>query len=217
MARKIGKNAKKAKKYADLRAKQKLANEMLYGAKNYLNKDHSAIKNALQRKKKFYSKRGLKNPPKLSFKNLTVKDLPMYEQLLDSIINNTYLNPLKYQQHIDKLKENTSKQILDAFGGNAEEYDSFLESDVFKQLIDMGVNPSNLINYMEDFYTNGFDLADFIAMSRAFMQETNAGSFTVDDFFIFADSWQDEKQNKEPDDTFKEQAKAWYEKSKKDG
>jgi len=107
--------------------------------------------------------------------------------------------------------------VLDAFGGNAQEYDSFLESDIFKQLIDMGINPSDLINYMEDFYTNGFSLADFIAMSRAFMQEIDTGSFTVDDFFMFADTWQDEQQNSEPTETFKEQAKAWYEKSKKDG
>lgn len=215
--KRIGKNAKKAKKYADLRAKQKLANEILYGAKDYLGTDHSAIKNALQRKKKFYNKRGLKNPPKLSFKNLTVKDLPMYEQLLDSIINNTYLNPQKYEQHIEKLKENTSKQILDVFGGNAQEYDSFLESDIFKQLIDMGINPSDLINYMEDFYSNGFSLEDFIAMTKDFIKDVDAGSYTIDDFFIYADEWQDEKQNSEPDESIKEQAKEWYKKSKKDG
>lgn len=213
--RKLGKTALKAKKYADLRAKQSLANQMLYGSKKYLKGDHSARKSALQRKKNFYNKRGLKNPSRLTFKNLTIKDLKAYENLLDSIINNTYLNPEKYKEHLNRIKENVSQNVLDAFGGSAEEYDDFMESDIFKMLIDMGIDPSTLVRYMQEFANSGFSMTDFINASREFIQEVDAGTYTIDNFFAFMDEWQERKQgNDETTKTFKEQATEWFNKTK---
>lgn len=213
--RKLGKTALKAKKYADLRAKQKLANQMLYGSKTYLKTDHTARKNALQRKKNFYNKRGLKNPPRLSFKNLTIKDLKAYETLLDSIINNTYLNPEKYKEHLNRIKENVSQNVLDAFGGSVEEYDDFMESDIFKMLIDMGIDPSTLVRYMQEFANEGFSMEYFIRATKYFIEQANAGSYTIDDYFSFMDEWQErEKELDETTKTFKEQATEWFNKNK---
>lgn len=213
--RKLGKTALKAKKYADLRAKQAMANQMLYGSKKYLKTDHSARQNALQRKKNFYNKRGLKNPSRLSFKNLTVKDLKAYETLLDSIINNTYLNPDKYKDHLKKIKENVSQNVLDAFGGSAEEYDDFMESDIFKMLIDMGIDPSTLVRYMQEFANSGLSINDFITASREFIQGVDAGNYTIDSYFSYMDEWQDaQRENDETAKTFKEQATEWFNKNK---
>ena len=206
---KIGKRAKTAKKYADLRAKQKMANQILYGAKKHLKQDHKAIKQALERKRLFYKNRGLKNPPKLSFKNLTAKDLKAYEQLLDSIINNTYLNPDKYEEHIKKIKENVSQQVLDAFEGSAEDYDEFMDSDIFKQLIDLGIDPSTLVRYMQEMYENGFTLDDFIKASKEFIELMDEGNYGIDEYFSFMDEWQDKQDGGTGD--IQERARKWYE------
>lgn len=188
---------------------------MLFGSKKYLKEDHTARKNALQRKKNFYKSRGLKNPPRLSFKNLTVKDLKAYEQLLDSIINNTYLNPEKYKEHLNKLKENTAQNILNAFNGSVEEYDEFMETDIIKMLIDMGIDPSTLQRYMQEFANEGFTMDDFIKASKYFIEQANAGSYTIDDYFSFMDTWQDterERRENETSKTFKQQAEEWFSK-----
>lgn len=217
MARKIGKRAKTAKVYATLRAKQKMANEFLYGAKNYLKADHKAIVNAKARKKRFYNKRGLKNPSRLSFKNLTKKDLIAYENLLDSIIESTYLNPEKYKSHLERIRENLSNQVLDAFGGSAEDYDDFIESDIFKMLIDLGVDPSSLVRYMQEFVENGFTMDDFITAAKAFIKAFNEGTYTADMFFEYMDDYQDknsDSSNSTGDfDDIVKQAKSWYSKT----
>ena len=192
---KIGKRAS-AKKYAGLREKQKLANEFLYGSKKYLKEGHSARTNALAMKKQFYKSRGVETRGKLSFKNLSTKDLKAYEQMLDSIINNTYLNPQKYQEHIKKVKENNAKQILDMFADDsgdedsgAKAFDDFMLSDIISQLIQEGINPSTLMNYISSWSDGGFTLEQFIEASKSFMEEYEAGNYSITDFFGYMDDY----------------------------
>ena len=100
---KIGKHAQ-AKKYKELREKQALANQMINRARGYLKPEHKALKNLKAKKKQFYNTRVLKSPAQLSFKNLSRSDLQAYERLLDSIINDTYLNEEKYNKHKKCIK-----------------------------------------------------------------------------------------------------------------
>lgn len=183
-----------AKKYADLREKQKMANEYLYGSKHWLKQGHQARTNALSMKKQFYKSRGLETRGRLSFKNLSRADLKAYEQLLDSIINNTYLNPQKYQAHLEKIKSNTDKQILSIFADSGDEsgaqaYDDFLQSDIFKMLIDVGINPSSLVNYITSWESGGFSLSDFVEKSKEFVELFNEDEYTTDDYFAFMDEY----------------------------
>lgn len=192
---KIGKRAN-AKKYAGLREKQKLANEYLYGSKKYLKEGHKARANALSMKKQFYKSRGVETRGKLSFKNLSKSDLKAYENMLDSIINNTYLNPTKYQEHIKKIKENNESRILDMFSGDstdedagAKGFDDFMMSDIISYLINEGINPSALMTYIQSWSTGGFSLQQFIDASKRFIEEYEAGNYSISDFFGFMDDY----------------------------
>ena len=193
MARKIGKRAKTAKKYADLRAKQRLANQYLYGSKEWLKVDHKERKNALARKRQFYKTRGLRNPSKLSFKNLTTGDLRAYETLLDSIIENTYLNPDKYQKFKESQTQNGDKafeKMFDSF----EEWDEFRNSDIFSMLIELGLDPSALYRYIQEWYDGGYTIDEFVEGAQEFIKEYGEGNYTIDEFFEFMDNWKSRRE-----------------------
>ena len=176
-----------AKKYKKLRELQATANRMLYKS-THIEKTNGKRKQVLAMKRQFYKSRGIKNPSRLSFKDLSPKDIKAYEQLLQSIINNTYINPEKYKQYQDKMREKFNEQGYDF------EYDKIkdiLESDYISDLIEIGMSPSEFWQvYGELTKEYGeIDEEDFFDMLRAFRIDFNNGDVTIDDFFVYADEW----------------------------
>lgn len=176
---KIGKRAK-SRKYNELRQLQSEANKMLYGSKEWLGIDHRARKKALERKRLFFAKRGLKNPSRLSFKNLTTADIASYENLLRSISESTYLNKEKYEE----FKE-SQKGIWEDHFDTWEEFNAFTESDVFNMLIELGLDPSALYLYIQEYLDGGYDIDTFIDQSKEFIERYKEGDYTIDDYFLF--------------------------------
>lgn len=186
MAQKIGKHSQ-AKKYKELREKQAIANRMIRRAKEYLKPDHKALKNLKAKKRQFYNTRGIRTPSLLSFKSLTRQDLKAYERLLDSIINDTYLNEEKYNRHRERQEEQFRDMGVDDMDSAIE----VLESDIVQDLINLGLSPSDIIAIIGEYQARGFDVNDFITMCKFFMSEVNSDNMTIDDFFVYADYFMD--------------------------
>lgn len=185
---KIGKRAG-AKKYAKLREKQATANKMLYKS-THIEKSHGKRLAVVKMKQQFFKSRGIKNPSMLSFKNLSTADLKAYEKLLDSIINNTYVNPEKYEKMIDKQRQQFEQSDF-ANDMDFADYTNFWSSDITNILMELGVDYKELLNTLNDFTNNGLNMDDFISMSTQFLKDNANGSYTLDDFFVYADDYID--------------------------
>ena len=183
---KIGKRVN-AKKYANLRKKQAQANKMIKEAKGRLKQGHDALDRLKEHKGKFYHKRGLKSQGNLSFKNLETKDLDAYENMLDSIINDTYINETKYRQHEEKMKERIKEWFNndDVTDEMISEFNEKLEGDLFNDLLSQGMTPSELATLESEYVINGLTPEDFYEMIRDFKSSNE----TIDNFFTYADSY----------------------------
>lgn len=187
---KIGKRVK-AKKYKSLREKQATANAMLKEAKGRLKEDHRNIKNTKKKIAQFYHSRGLKVPSRLSFKSLSTKDLKAYNNLLDSIINDTFINKEKYDKYRDKMEENFKEQFGDSLPDvSMDDFINIMNHPIVKQLLDMGMSPSDFIELYEEFVGQGLSDRDFLLMLYDFSKELGE-DFLVEDFFIYAEEWQE--------------------------
>ena len=175
-----------AKKYAPLRAKQAQANRYLRQARRDLKPNHKALLQAKQRIKLFYNARGIKTPSLLSFKQLSTHDLKQYEQLLDSIIENTYLNPQKYEEHENIMKEKMRSWFKDADDETIDRYNEILESDIVSELFSLNMTPSELAVIYENYNEMGLSDADFMDMINEFLQDSNK---TIDEFFTHANGY----------------------------
>lgn len=187
---KIGKRVK-AKKYKPLREKQATANAMLKEAKGRLKEDHRNIKSTKKKIAQFYHSRGLKVPSRLSFKSLESKDLKAYENLLDSIINDTFINKEKYDKYRDKMKENFKEQFGDEL--DEEEMTDFLdimEHPIVKELLNLGMSPSDFVDLYQDFIHEGISDKEFLIMLGDFSRELGE-DFLVEDFFVYARQWEE--------------------------
>lgn len=187
---KIGKRVK-AKKYKPLREKQATANAMLKEAKGRLKEDHRNIKSTKKKIAQFYHSRGLKVPSRLSFKSLTTKDLKAYENLLDSIINDTFINKEKYDKYRDKMEENFKEQ----FGDELDEEDmvdflNIMNHPIVKDLLDLGMSPSDFVELYQEFLDQGLSDREFLLMLGDFARELGE-DYLVDDFFNYAEEWQE--------------------------
>lgn len=186
---KIGKRVK-SKKYKLLREKQATANAMLKEAKGRLKEDHRNIKGTKKKIAQFYHSRGLKVPSRLSFKSLTTKDLKAYENLLDSIINDTFINKEKYDKYRDKMEENFKEQ----FGDELDEEDmvdflNIMNHPIVKDLLDLGMSPSDFVELYQEFLDQGLSDREFLLMLGDFARELGE-DYLVDDFFNYAEEWQ---------------------------
>lgn len=183
---KLGKRAK-AKKYASLRAKQAQANKMIREARGRLKSGHNALDRLYEHKKTFYNKRGLKTVGQLSFKNLESKDLGAYEALLDSILNDTYINKEKYESHEEKMKERIKEWFNsdDVDGAVVDEFNEALEGDVFNDLLSLQLPPSELATLENEFIISGLSTEDFFNMVKSFDPKNN----TINDFFVYANDY----------------------------
>lgn len=187
---KIGKRIK-AKKYKPLREKQATANAMLKEAKGRLKEDHRNIKGTKKKIAQFYHSRGLKVPSRLSFKSLTTKDLKAYENLLDSIINDTFINKEKYDKYREKMEENFKEQ----FGDDLDEEDmvdflNIMNHPIVKDLLDLGMSPSDFVELYQEFLDQGLSDREFLLMLGDFARELGE-DYLVDDFFNYAEEWQE--------------------------
>lgn len=183
---KIGKRAG-AKKYAKLREKQATANKMLYKS-THIEKSHGKRIAVLKMKAQFYHSRGLRNPAMLSFKNLTTADLKAYERLLDSIINNSYVNPEKYKKMIDRQREQFEQSEF-ADDMDFEDFRNLFESDIYNMLYELGLTPSQLARVEAEYMRAGATPSDFLRMCTSFLNEYSNGSYTIADFFVYADEY----------------------------
>ena len=192
---KLGKRAK-AKKYAPLRQKQHTANTYIKQAQTTLRggKSNFAIKRTKAKLKQFYNSRGLRMPSQLSFKSLSKKDLEMYEQLLDSIINDTFINPDKYAEYRERMRDYYDEQISEYAEREEipeDEIDDFIdimESDIVRDILNLGITPSELARVEAEYMNAGLSTQEFYEMLREFMKKYGNDGL-VDQFFTFADEW----------------------------
>ena len=184
---KIGKRTS-AKKYAHIRILQAQANKMLYKS-THIEKSHGKRKQVLAMKRQFYKSRGIKNPSRLSFRNLSPKDIKAYEKLLKSIIENTYINPEKYKQYQQKMEKIFNENH---YGVKYEEVKDIFESDIGDELSELGLGYKDFWEtYAEvnEEYSKSFTVENFIEMLKAFKNDVDLGSFNLDDFYVYADAW----------------------------
>lgn len=187
---KIGKRVK-AKKYKPLREKQATANAMLREAKGRLKEDHRSIKSTKKKIAQFYHSRGLKVPSRLSFKSLSTKDLKAYNNLLDSIINDTFINKEKYDKYRDKMEENFKEQFGDELDEDEiVDFLNIMQHPIVKDLLDLGMSPSDFVELYQEFLNEGLSDREFLLMLGDFAREVGE-DYLVDDFFNYAEQWEE--------------------------
>lgn len=187
---KIGKRVK-AKKYKPLREKQATANAMLREAKGRLKDDHRNIKSTKKKIAQFYHSRGLKVPSRLSFKSLSTKDLKAYNNLLDSIINDTFINKEKYDKYREKMEENFKEQFgEDLTDEEVEDFVDVINSPIVSELLNLGMNPSDFKDLYLAFINEGISDKEFMIMLTDFYNESGE-DLKIEDFFIYAEQWEE--------------------------
>ena len=183
---KIGKRVN-AKKYKELRELQTKVNKMLY-ASDHIEKTNAKRQQVLAMKRQFYKSRGIKNPSKLSFKNLSPKDIKAYKNMLESIANNTFINPKKYKDYQQKMREK-----FDSYGYDFEyeEIKDVLENDLVQELINEGLSPSEFWQVYSEITSEygKIDIHSFYDMARDFLNGLRYGDLTINQFFEFADDY----------------------------
>lgn len=191
---KIGKRVN-AKKYKHIRILQAQANKMLYKS-THIEKSHGKRKQVLAMKRQFYKSRGIKNPSRLSFRDLSPKDIKAYEKLLKSIVENTYINPEKYKQYQQKMRDK-----FESYGYNFEfeEIQAVLDDDFVKSMLDeLDMSPSDFWQVYNDIKGENISVTenDFIEMLISFNNDVHTGDITVDDFYVYADAWLNQRADR---------------------
>ncbi len=186
----IGKNMLKMK-YEPIRRKQALANKMIRESHSYLKKDHDVYKEIREKKRTFYHSRGMKSKASLSYKDLRYGDLRAYENMLDSIINNPYLDREKYEELNRKNIQNIREGLLkdsDASLEQVQQVADIIESQIGQDLINMGLKYDVLDAYKE-YSDDDMPLEMFFGMLNDFSKSVKLDYATLDDFLLYADEW----------------------------
>lgn len=189
---KIGKRTG-AKKYKKLRELQAKANRMLYKS-THIEKTNSKRKQVLAMKRQFYKSRGIKPPKHLSFRDLSPKDIKAYEKLLIAITENTYINPEKYKQFQDKMREKFEQQ---GYEFEFDDIKDIFDSDIISELLDLGLSPSDFWQVYNDITVDYGEIKpdEFITMLMRFENEMKYGDMTIDEFYEFADNYFNRRAN----------------------
>lgn len=187
-----------AQKYKELRILQARVNKMLYKS-THIEKSNMKRKQVLAMKRQFYKSRGIKNPNYLSFKDLQPKDIKAYTELLKSIENNTYINPEKYKQYQDKMRDK-----FDTYGYDFtfDEIQDVLNDDVIDDLIKDGMSPSDFWAIYDDYTKGNTDeqrVDEFLKMALQFKRDYDAKNVALDDFYVYADAYFTSKTGKSND------------------
>lgn len=188
--RRIGKNITKPK-YDRIRQKQALANKMIKESHGWLKADHQQYKELREKKANFYHKRGLKSTSKLSMKNLRYGDLKAYENMLDSIIENSYFDREKYEEMNEKNIKNIREGLLHDTNASLEKVTRIidvLESQTAQDLIDLGMK-YDIVDIYNEFNDNAIPPELFIDMLDDFHRDYKEDSTTFDSLLVYADEY----------------------------
>ena len=188
---KIGKRAS-AKKYESLREKQAKANALVLESRKRLGATHKEVQKITKMRRLFFEKRGVKSSGRLSFKNLQAKDIDAYKNFLDAIINahenNTYLNPVKYNNMRAKLETAFNKQYKDkGINITPDQLVDIVESDVVAQLKELGIAYKEVFESFRDY--PDMKTEDVLDALNKFMDAYGEGSTTGDDFLLYIDDY----------------------------
>lgn len=187
----------KAKKYQSIAKKQALVNKYLRNAKETLGADHRSYVATLEKIHRFQKKHNLTRQSKLSMTGLKTNDVKMYDTLLDSIIDSTFINPEKYKAHV----ENQAQFFIDqGWGSDEDEVKVFMEfrdSPLFEELEDIIQVPSSLLDKASEFTQADLSLDDFKQAIRLFMKEYDKHTYSKKEFFEFTDKYMEAKAERD--------------------
>lgn len=189
----------KAKKYQGLAKKQAEANRYLKEARQTLGKDHRAYTNAMNRLHMFQRKHGLERKNTLSMSGLKTKDVELYTELVDSIRDSTYINPMKYEEH---MNNQVNYFMREGWGSTPEEVQAFMDfrnSEVFESISDDSLPPSTLLDKAAEYNEGQFTLEEFGQLIKLFMKENSGKETDKSEFFNYADKLVEAKKDR-PDD-----------------
>lgn len=194
-------NTSSGPKKVSLKEKQALANNYLKLAKENLGKNHRNYTNVMDKIHMFQRFHGQSKKNTLSMESLRTGDIDMYNQLLDSIIDNTYTNPEKYMKHKENQLEFAIEQGWATNQKEAEEIYNFRNSDLFSQLEDLGLSdvPSDILNKMAEYGQADLSLEDFKKMSQTFLRAYESGDESSSTYFDYADRFMKAKSERKDD------------------
>ena len=184
---------KRAKKYESLRQKQALANKYIKQQRTELGESHRFVKSAMERIKTFQNKHDLPNSKRLGMKHLKEEDVESYNQLLDSIIDSTYMNPIRYQEFKESQLEYAVAQGWADDRDEAELIYEFANSDIVDDLKDKASIdiPSKIVEKYAKYMAGRLTKEDFTNMVESFMKRYSSGDLKTGDFFNYADVYKD--------------------------
>lgn len=183
----------KAAEFKDLRKKQALANRYIKEQRLELGKSHRFFKSAMNRVKDFQRKHGLKVQSRFSMKDLEETDVEMYEQLLDSIIESTYMNPETYKNFKESQLDYAISQGWAKDREDAELIYEFANSDIVEDLKDKASIdiPSKIVEKYAKYMDSQMTKEDFEDMAKSFMKLYSSGDIGTSEFFNYADAYKE--------------------------
>lgn len=178
--------------YKVLSQKQRVANKYLKDAYDRLG-ENRYYNNAINRVNKFQKDHRQKVSTKLTLRGLTDKDTEKYENILDSIIESTYINPTKYSQHRERQIAFAISEGWAKNEAQAEKVYNFANSDLIDKLKDIGLRdiPSKIVEKYGKYVQGKMSETEFESMSELFLSLYQEGIVDYDDFFQFADDYKD--------------------------
>ena len=184
-------SVKDLKNYDVLREKQRIANRYIKQARQRLGDDHRYVNSAINRISMFQKKIGKKPSARLSMTKLNDSTAEKYEVLLDSIIENTYINPEKYEEHREKQIEFAINEGWAKDRAEAEKVFSFANSELVAQLKDIGLGdiPSKIVEKYVKYMQGNMSEEEFINMATSFMSGYSKGDSRVEEFYDYADMY----------------------------
>lgn len=184
-----------------LKQKQALANRFLKEARNNLGSNHRTYVATMNRIHMFQKKHGQSRRPTLSTESLRTGDIDMYNQLLDSVIDSTFINPENYQEFkSNQLDFAISKGWAKDYK-EAEEIYNFRNSSLFEELEDLNLVdiPSEILDRTMKYGQADMSLEDFKQMTRTYLRGYANKSLSSNEFFDYSDKYLAAKKARKDD------------------
>ena len=180
--------------YAELAAKQKIANRYLKVARTRLGENNKYYKNAVKRINKFQQKVGKKESTRMTLTKITEETSQKYEEVLNSIIESTYINPEKYETHKERQLQFAISNGWAKTREEAQNVYDFANSDLMDELKDIGLGdiPSSLVEKYAEYVQGNLSEKDFIKMASMFLEgysDNSDNTLKPNEFFDFADTY----------------------------
>ena len=176
-----------------LRDKTRLANSYLKQAKDTLGSTHKSYIATMAKIHTFQKKHWQTRQGRLSMTDLRTGDIDMYDNLLDSIIESTYMNPEKYATHTKNQTDYFMSQGWGKTEAEVKDYIDFKTSDVFEEIVDLNIPPSSLFDKAAEYAESDLTIEDFKKTIRTFMKSNRVSGIKKDEaaanFFAYADDY----------------------------